>query len=183
MQSCKIEPDRKEHTELRTLIVFNQVTVYGYFTVPNGDLSWSHGNKDEEWKTFVENNAKSGGVLLFGRITYEMMASYWPTPQAMRDDPVVAERMQNLPKVVFSNSLRITAMANTKVVRNDLAGEVRKMKNEEGQQLVVMGSGSIVRQLTCEHLVDEYQLVIHPVVLGKGRSLFEGQQLPLQLAK
>jgi len=89
---------------MRKLIVFNQVSLDGYFTDANGDMSWAHrDSSDREWKSFVDANASSGGQLLFGRITYEMMKSYWPTPAALRNDPVVAERMNDLPKVVFGN--------------------------------------------------------------------------------
>ena len=78
----------------------------GYFTDANGDMSWAYNpNKDEEWNAFVANNAKGGGTLLFGRITYELMASYWPTHQASKNNPVVAEGMNRAQKVVFSRTL------------------------------------------------------------------------------
>ena len=74
------------------LVVFNQVTLDGYFAGENGDLSWAHAreSQDAEWKAFVAENARGGGVLVFGRITYEMMASYWPTSAALKNDPIVA---------------------------------------------------------------------------------------------
>jgi dihydrofolate reductase len=68
------------------LVVYNGVTLDGYFTEPNGDMSWAH-NQDTEWQGFVEENAKGGGLLLFGRITYEPMASFWPTLQAKKAIP------------------------------------------------------------------------------------------------
>jgi dihydrofolate reductase len=87
---------------MRKLIIFNQVTLDGYFTGANGDISWAHkDNQDAEWNAFVADNANTGGSLLFGRITYELMASYWPTPDAIKNDPIVAEAMNSLPKVVF----------------------------------------------------------------------------------
>ena len=89
---------------MRKLVVFNQVTLDGYFADMNGDLSWAHKN-DAEWNAFVADNAKGGGLLLFGRITYELMASYWPTPYAIENDPIVAKQMNNLPKVVFSRTM------------------------------------------------------------------------------
>ena len=83
---------------MRKLSVFNSVTLDGYFAGPNGDLNWAHdGSEDAEFNSFVADNAKGGGVLLFGRVTYELMASYWPTPDALKKDPVVAERMNSLP--------------------------------------------------------------------------------------
>jgi dihydrofolate reductase len=171
---------------MRKLTVFNNVTLDGYFTGVNGDLSWVDKNKqDEEWNAFVEDNAKDGGTLLFGRITYEMMASYWPTPLAMENDPVVAEHINNLPKVVFSRTLDKAMWYNTKLVKGDIAAEVRKMKKEEGSDMAILGSGSIVSQLTQDGLIDEYQIVVNPVVIGKGRTMFEGikAKVPLILVK
>ncbi len=156
-----------------TLTVFNQISLDGYFTDRNGDMSWAH-KDDPEWNAFASGNAKGGGALLFGRITYQMMASFWPTPAALEQMPTVAERMNNLPKVVFSRTLDRTSWNNTKLVKGDLAAEVRKMKNAPGEDMVILGSGTIVSQLAQEGLIDTYQLVIIPVVLGDGRTLFEG---------
>ncbi len=152
----------------------------GYFTDVDGDMSWAH-KQDAEWNAFVAENAKSGGELLFGRITYELMESYWPTPAAAKAAPVVAERMNNLPKIVFSKTLDKASWNNTKLVGGDLAAEIRKMKNEPGEQMVIMGSGTIVSQLTAEGLIDEYQIVANPIVLGKGRTMFEGIKRKLNL--
>ena len=171
---------------MRKLVVFNQVSLDGYFVDQNGDMSWAHNaNKDDEWDAFVAGNAKSGGELVFGRITYDLMSSYWPTSMAMQNDPVVAERMNNLPKVVFSRTLDQATWNNTKLIKDDLAGEVRKMKNETGVDMVIMGSGSIIAQLTQERLIDEYQLVVIPVVLGQGRTMFDGieEKLSLKLTR
>jgi len=169
---------------MRRLGVFNQMSLDGYFADANGDISWfKQGSQDAEWNAFVEGNAKGGGVLLFGRITYELMASYWPTPLAMKNDPVVAERMNSLPKVVFSRTLDKASWNNTKLVKGDLAAEIRKMKKEPGEGMVILGSGSIVSQLAPEGLIDEYQIVVNPVVLGRGRTMFEGikERLTLKL--
>jgi len=164
------------------LIVFNSVTLDGYFTGEHGDLSWAHSStQDPEWQSFVSENAKGGGVLVFGRITYEMMASYWPTPLALQNDPVVARQMNALPKLVFSKTLERAEWNNTRLVQGDPVGEMRKLKQEPGQDMVILGSGSIVAQLAQAGLIDEYQLVVKPVVLGKGRTLFEGVRQTLTL--
>ena len=109
-----------------------------------------------------------------GRKTYDLMVKYWPTADARQSDPVVAERMNNLPKVVFSRTLDRADWNNTRVVKGDLAAEVRKMKEAPGEDMVILGSGSIVSALTKAGLIDEYQFVVVPVVLGKGRTMFEG---------
>jgi dihydrofolate reductase len=171
---------------MRKLVVFNQVTLDGYFVDMNGDMSWAHKDKqDAEWSAFVADNAKGGGLLLFGRITYELMTSYWPTPYAMKNDPIVAERMNNLPKVVFSRTLDKPSWNNTKLVKDGMAAEIRKMKKEPGKDMAVLGSGSVVSQLAQEDLIDEYQIVVNPVVLGKGRTMFDGikEKLTLKLTK
>jgi len=151
------------------LKVFNQVTVDGYFAGEDGDLSWAHAApQDAGWRTFVADNAKGGGTLLFGRITYELMASYWPTAEAKKNDPAVAEGMNGLPKVVFSRTLDQASWSNSRLVRSDPVAAVRAMKQEPGKDMVLLGSGSIVSQLAQARLIDEYQIVVNPVVLGRG---------------
>ena len=158
---------------MRSLIVFNHVSLDGYFVDKKGDMRWAH-KQDPEWNEFVAGNARGGGVLLFGRVTYEMMASYWPTPMAAQNSPAVAEHMNNLQKVVFSRTLEKASWNNTKLVKGDLATEVRKMKQDSSEGLVIMGSGTIVSQLAQEGLIDEFQIVVCPIVIGSGRTLFEG---------
>jgi len=169
---------------MRKLAVFNNVTLDGYFVTMNGDMSWAH-KQDPEWNAFVQGNASGGGELLFGRITYEMMASYWPTPHAIENFPVVAEGMNNLPKVVFSRTMDKASWSNTKLVKGDIAAEIRKMKKEPGNDMVILGSGTIVSQLAQDGLIDEYQVVVNPIVLGKGRTMFDGvkDKLTLKLTK
>jgi dihydrofolate reductase len=168
---------------MRKLIAFNNVTLDGYFTDINGDLSWAHrASNDKEWNEFVAGNAKGGGVLLFGRVTYEMMAGYWPTPLAAQNDPVVAEMMNNTQKIVVSNTLDTASWKNTKLIKGNLAQEIQKLKNEPGNNITILGSGTIVAQLSKEGLIDEYQLVVNPVTLGQGRTMFESK-MALQLIK
>lgn len=171
---------------MRRLGVFNNVSLDGYFVDANGDMRWAYREKpDAEWNAFVAGNASGEAQLLFGRITYQLMAGYWPTPQAMQSMPAVAEGMNNMLKVVFSRTLDTVTWRNTQLVKGDPAAKVRKMKNEPGPELVILGSGSIVSQLAQEHLIDEFQVAIIPVVLGKGRTMFDGlkERLPLRLTK
>jgi dihydrofolate reductase len=169
---------------MRKLIVFNSVTLDGYFTDLNGDMSWAHRN-DEEWNAFVEGNASGGGVLLFGRITYQMMAGWWPTEMAIKAYPAVARQMNCLPKVVFSRTLDKATWNNTTLVNDNIPSAIRRMKSEPGQDMVIFGSGTIISQLTQERLIDEYQVVIVPVVIGSGKSMFDGvrNKLDLKLAQ
>jgi dihydrofolate reductase len=167
---------------MRKLIAFNHVTLDGYFVGPNGDFSWARkGNDDPEYSAFVAENASGGGQLLFGRITYELMASYWPTPIADQHDPAVAKGMNSMSKVVFSRTLTLASWNNTRLVKGEIVSEIRKMKNESGPGMAILGSGSIVSQLAQENVIDEYQMIVDPVALGKGRSMFDGINAPLNL--
>jgi dihydrofolate reductase len=152
--------------------VFNLVTLDGYFTGPGGDISWH--NVDDEFHAYAERNANSGNTLLFGRVTYELMAAYWPSAEAVENDPIVARGMNNASKVVFSRTLEKAEWTNTRLVKGDILGEVRRLKGQLGKDLTVLGSGSIVSQLARAGLVDEYQILLNPLALGSGRTMFEG---------
>jgi dihydrofolate reductase len=109
------------------------------------------------------------------------MASYWPTPHAAQNFPIVAQGMNSMPKVVFSRTLDKATWNNTKLVKSGVAAEIRKMKSEPGPGMVILGSGSIVSQLAEEGLIDEYQMVVNPTALGKGRTMFDGIKEKLSL--
>ncbi len=167
---------------MRKLIVFNNVSLDGYFVDGHGDMSWAKpDHKDAEWSKFVEANATGEGPLVFGRITYELMASYWPTPMARQNDQVLADRMNAIPKIVFSKTLKNLSWKNTKLVKGDLVSEIRKLKKEPGEGMAILGSGSIVSQLAQKGLIDEYQVVVTPIALGEGRTMFEGLEENLKL--
>ena len=168
------------------IVMFNTVSLDGYFVDAKGDMSFAHNDiPDSEWDAFVTRNASGGGVLLFGRITYELMANFWPTPAAANTMPVVAKQMNNLPKVVFSRTMQSASWNNTRLLKGDLIREIQTMKKESKSDIAILGSGSIVSQLAQRGLIDEYQIVVSPVALGKGRTLFEGitTTLPLKHTK
>jgi dihydrofolate reductase len=171
---------------MQKLTVFNHVSLDGYFVDAGGGMSWAHaGMQDPEWNAFVAENATSDGTLVFGRVTYDLMVSYWPTPMAKQHDPAIAERMNSLPKIVFSKTMDKASWSNTKLAKGDLATEVRKLKRESGGGMVILGSGSIVSQLAQAGLIDAYQFVVNPIILGKGRTMFDGvkDKLSLKLTK
>jgi dihydrofolate reductase len=142
---------------MRKLIAFNQVSLDGYFAGPGGDISWAHNNnQDAEWDAFVAGNASGGGVLVFGRVTYELMLSYWPTPLAQQNDPIVAERMNSGPKMVFSRTLDAATWSNTILVKTDPAAEMRDLKQVPGprhghsgqrQHRVAIGASRLDRRI------------------------------------
>jgi dihydrofolate reductase len=166
------------------LTAFEQISLDGFFTDAHGDMSWAH-KDDPEWNEFAGSNASGGGALLFGRVTYEMMVAYWPTAAAREKAPAVAEGMNSMPKYVFSRTLGSASWKNTTVLKGDPVAEVRRLKSEAGPNLAILGSGTIVSQLAQARLIDELQMVVDPIVLGKGRTLFEGveQRIPLKLSR
>lgn len=167
---------------MQRLTVFESISLDGYFADSEGDMRFAKREvEDPEFDAFVAGNASGGGTLLFGRITYQMMASFWPTPMAAQMMPAVAEGMNAREKVVFSNTLQRADWSNTRVASGDAVARVRELKAGEGAGLVILGSGSLVSQLTQAGLIDEYQFCIVPVVLGRGRTLFPDVDTPRSL--
>ena len=157
---------------MRKLRVFESISIDGYFTHTSGDMSWAHaGREDVEFANWVSGNASSGGELLFGRKTYQMMEAYWPTPLAAQQMPVVAQGMNAAKKYVASRTIR-PAWNNTHLLEGDAIKAVSGIKSSNGPDIVVLGSGSVAAQLGDAGLVDEYQFVIIPVALGGGRTVF-----------
>jgi dihydrofolate reductase len=159
-----------------------QLSLDGYYCDRRGDMSFAHKPaEDREWHDFVAGNAAGGGMLLFGRTTYEMMVAWWPTPMAAKAMPEVAAQMNALPKVVFSRTMTAARWNNTTLVKDNLVETVRRMKIEPGPDMVTLGSGSIVTQLADAGLVDEIQVVVNPVALGAGKPFLAGLRQPLKL--
>jgi dihydrofolate reductase len=171
---------------MRKVSVFNQISIDGFFKTPNGDIRWLHqAGHDDEFMQFTSDNASGEYTLVFGRTTYETMAGFWPTPAAAEQFPEVARDMNRRPKIVFSKTLEKTSWSNTTIVKDDPATAIKAMKSGPGDAMVIMGSGSIVSQLTRAGLIDEYQILVLPVVLGEGKTMFDGakKQLNLTLKK
>ena len=155
--------------------MFNNISLDGYFVDANGDMSWAHaGGDDAEMREFTSKNAAGGGALVFGRVTYEMMKAFWPTPMAAQMMPEVAKGMNAARKYVFSRSLKNSDWTNTVILDGDPAAEIARLKQGADTGLTILGSGSIVKQLAGAGLIDDFQLMLNPVVLGGGRTLFDG---------
>lgn len=164
---------------MRKLTVFNFITLDGYVKGTDEDISW-HKHGAEENK-YAAKMLKSDNILLFGRVTYEMMAGYWPGEYAMQNDPVVAAGMNHADKIVFSRTLKKAEWSNTKLIKHNIVEEIRKMKQAPGKDMTILGSGTVVTQLAEKGLIDEYQIMIDPVVLGNGTPLFKNIKHPLTL--
>jgi len=165
---------------MRKITVFDHVSLDGFFCGPNGEMDFfKFILKDDEYATFTHGNAKGGGVLMFGHTTYDIMKAYWPTDMAKKVDPLMAEVMHMSKKIVVSATItdeQKGAWQDTVVLRKLDHQEIQKLKEEDGPDIVVLGSGSVVQQLTNLGMIDSYTLVIVPVILGKGKPLFEGVQ-------
>ena len=162
------------------LSVFNFVTLDGYFEGPEkGDISW-HKHGEEEGK-YAAEGLGSGNTLLFGRVTYEFMASYWPTPMAMENDPVVARGMNDAEKIVFSRTLTNAEWENTRIISENIVEETRELKEVQGKNLTLLGSGSILPQFADVGLIDAYQFMVDPVAIGRGTSILNGLKNKLDL--
>ncbi len=174
----------KEKDEMRKVIVSEMITLDGFFAGPDGDINWHV--VDEDFNRLAIDLLSSVDTLLFGRVTYELMVSYWPTEAAATDDPIIAEKMNTLPKVVFSKTLEKVEWGewkNARLVKEDLREEIAKLKQEPGKDMVLFGSGEIVSALAQSGLIDEYLLFVAPVVLESGIPLFQGikERIKLQL--
>jgi dihydrofolate reductase len=168
---------------MRKVIAFENVTLDGLFAGPNGEIDWF--KRKEEMAKYAINQAARGNTILLGRVTYELMASYWPSASPPTEDPLLIDRMNNLPKIVFSKTLEKAQWKNTRLIKDNIAEETQKMKQQPGKDMVILGSGSIVQIFTNLGLIDEYQLLVHPVVLGSGKPLFKNikESLNLKLVK
>ncbi len=164
---------------MRKVIVYNFVTLNGYFKGPNGDISWY--KHDAEENEYAVEMLKSGNTLLFGRVTYDLMASYWPTMDAMKNNPILAEGMNNADKIAFSRTLKKVEWNNTRLVKDNIVEEIRKMKQMPGKVMTLLGSGSILTQFAQQGLIDEYQIMVDPVALGDGTPIFKGIRHKLDL--
>ena len=168
---------------MRRLLVFNAMSLDGFIADAQGDMSWAH-QRDEEWSSFAAANASGEAVLVFGRKTYDMMAGYWPTEAAAEHSQLLAKRMNALKKIVFSRSMKKAVWQNATLGKGELRDQVKRLKQQAGPDLVILGSASIVAQLSDARLIDEYQIALAPVLLGGGKSMFAGmrERLALELA-
>ena len=166
---------------MRKLILFNMVTADGYFEGMHEDISWH--KVDEEVNEFITAQLRTTDTLLFGRKTYMVMENFWPREEAFKEDPAVAEMMGDYLKIIFSTTMQKTGWKNTRLVNRNAVEEVEKLKKETGKDLFIFGSAELSNLLIQHRLIDEFRLMINPVILGNGRPLFKHRYVNLQLLK
>jgi dihydrofolate reductase len=165
---------------MKKIIVFNMVSLDGFFAGVDGNINWH--NVDKEFNEFAIKQTAEFGTLIFGRKTYDLMAGYWPSEETIKNDPIVAGLMNNTPKIIFSRNLQKAEWSNTELVKEIKADEIKKLKTSAQKDLAIFGSGQIVREFTRLGLIDEYRLMVNPVILGSGKPLFT-DPLKLKLLK
>jgi dihydrofolate reductase len=168
---------------MSNVVVATFVTVDGVMEDPGGSEGFEHGGWqlpffDQDMADGVRDGLFAAGALLLGRVTYEQFAAAWPS---MTDEDGFAERMNALPKYVASTTLKESLAWNAALLDGDVPAAVAKLKQQPGGDLLVQGSGTLVRTLMRRNLVDTYQLWVHPVVLGSGKRLFADGVAPASL--
>lgn len=177
---------------MRKLILSMLVSLDGHTARSDGDLSWFR--TDEKFEEDMLALLRSVDAVLFGRVSYQSLAEFWPTAgtEATGEAPggftskareiEFARLLNALPKVVFSRTLTETAWKPARIVSDDAAGEVARMKREAGKDLVLFAGAGLATSFMNDDLVDEYHLLVHPIVLGRGIPLFSGVQAERPLA-
>jgi len=160
---------------MRKITAFNNISIDGFYSGPNGEIDWFV--PDTEVFKF-SSKGSSADTMLFGRITYQIFEKVWPNvakdpnaPEAMK---AMADSINKSNKIVFSNTLNEVTWENSELVKEDPASYIKKLKQEEGGDMLIFGAGSIVRALTKESLIDQYTFVLNPIIAGNGKTLFEG---------
>lgn len=142
-----------------------------------GELDWHFPFWTEEMAAYASRQLRAMDTILVGRLTYQRMAAYWPL--APRDD--FSEMMNNYEKIVFSTSLKKAGWQHTRVMAANMGEEIARLKQEPGRDMIIYGSASIVQALLPMHLIDEFQVWLHPVAIGSGIPLFKNSSDMLKL--
>jgi len=168
---------------MRKLFLFMMISLDGFFEGPNHEIIWH--NVDDEFNDFAISQLNDIDLILFGRKTYELMVNYWPTEDAKKDDPIVAELMNKPSKIVFSKTLKKVGWENTRILRDNAIEVVRQLKERSGKEIAIFGSSDLCVNLMEANLLDELRIMINPIMLGNGKKLFQGMisQLKIKLVK
>lgn len=160
---------------MRKIVVFNLISVDGYFAGEDGNIDWHQ--VDDEFNKFAVEHTKEFGALIFGKTTYKLFEDFWPNavndPKMSSEDREIAKTIDDMEKIVFSKSLKEVTWKNTKLFHEINSEEVKKWKAGDGKPMAIFGSGTIVQEFTRLGLIDEYRLLVNPIILGKGKPMFK----------
>jgi dihydrofolate reductase len=162
---------------MRQVVVLNRISLDGFYAGLNGEFDWFVNDPEVDQ---VAHEMIQSDTALLGANTYTLFEQSWVPflndPQAPKEARATAEELTNMRKVVFSTRITQANWQNTEIYCEDVPGVIRKLKQEAGTALLIMGSGAIVHQLASERLIDEYVLIVTPVILGLGKPLFKHAQ-------
>ncbi|PUZ26147.1 dihydrofolate reductase [Chitinophaga parva] len=169
------------------IVLFMHTSLDGFAAGTKGEMDWIH--VDEEIFDFGAERIMKTNTALYGRVTFQLMESYWPTaadqPGASKHDKEHAAWYKTVHKVVLSNTLDQATLTNTTVIGKDYAAALRKLKEDTSGEILLFGSPTAAHALLAENLIDECWLFVNPVLLGEGMPVFDGikERLPLKLVK
>lgn len=153
------------------LTSFTFISLNGFYKGLHENINWhQHGGEEAEYSA---QSLKSKSILLFGRLTYEMMKSFWPSQMAYNSFPEVAEGMNKAEKLVVSKSLETADWQNTNIIKENLIEEITALKQSGDKDITLLGSGNVLKQLSEVNLVDEYQIMIDPVFIESGVPILD----------
>ncbi len=163
---------------MRRIVVDALISLDGYMADANGEIDWFTDEADfnkSEGEAWSLEMLRRADTILFGRVTFDGMAAFWPSDWARTNMAEIARHLNDTAKIVFSKTLATTSWENTTILPAATKDVVAGLKRREGRDLLVLGSSHLVSSLTRDGLVDEYRIRIVPVVLGSGRPLFRSQ--------
>jgi dihydrofolate reductase len=164
---------------MRKVILAMQMTLDGFSTGPNGEMDWLPAFDNEEaWKDLHQemwNQIENADTMLLGRVTYQIWETYWPAaatnPNSTENDRKFSRYAEETQKIVVSNTLDKVNWRNTRLLKGNIAEEVLKLKQQSGKNMYLVGGASLAQTFTNLGLIDEYRIIIHPVILGNGKPL------------
>jgi dihydrofolate reductase len=163
---------------MRKIVLFIHTSLDGFVAGPDGKIDWII--VDNEIFDYAGNRTNEADTALYGRVTYEMMESYWPTaadkPNASKHDIQHSTWYNKVPKVILSKTMRGVNLSNTTIISDNVANEIAKLKQQDGKEIVIFGSPSIGHLLMQENLIDDYWFFVNPILLGEGIPLFKNIQ-------
>jgi dihydrofolate reductase len=168
---------------MRKVVLFMHLSLDGFAAGPNGELNWVP--YDDETQDYADGIVSTVGAAIYGRVTYGMMEGYWPTvpnnPSSSQREKDHANWYMNIEKIVLSKNLMQVNSNNTKLIKENIVEEIGKLKEQSGKDLVIFGSPSVAKTFIQLGLIDEFQLTVSPVILGRGVRLFEDLQKQMNL--
>lgn len=170
---------------MRKLVLFLHSSLDGFVEGPNGPMDISWVAYDGDLEKHAREILSTADTVLWGRGTYQMMHSYWPSvpsdPSASQHERDHAEWIEKTAKVVFSTTLENVEWNNSRLVKEDVEEEIKRLKQQPGQDIVILGSPRFAHTLMQLDLIDEYKITVSPVLIGSGLPLFQGVQEKINL--